>query len=114
MRVLVSASSQLTGAATNAYARMIASAFNGQTFDERHSPIETALERTGATLLAVATPRVRDRTWLSNIGQPIVRYCDRPILFVQEEREDRLRVPVERGVERAGAAQPLPVVRSRS
>jgi nucleotide-binding universal stress UspA family protein len=87
-RVLVSASSRLTGVDTIDYARMIAAVFNGQTFDVRHRPIEAALEQTGATLLAVATPRVRDSTWLSNVGQPIVRFCDRPILFVPEQALD--------------------------
>jgi nucleotide-binding universal stress UspA family protein len=78
-RVLVHASAPLIGAHTMIYAEMLA-----ERLDARYEPIEPALERTFATLLAVATPTPRSGDWLSNIGEPIVRFCEQPILFVPD------------------------------
>ena len=83
-RVLVYASAPLTGVAAMQYAGMLAERFDGRVVDARYEPVEPALERTSATLLAVAAPLERAGVWLSNIGEPIVRFCDRPILFVPE------------------------------
>jgi nucleotide-binding universal stress UspA family protein len=83
-RVLVHASAPLVGATTTAYAEMLAECFGGRIFDARYEPVEPALDRTRATLLAVATPTPRGGDWLSNIGEPIVRYCEQPILFVPD------------------------------
>ena len=66
------------------YAQMIAGRFGGRAIDARYEPIEPALARTFATLLAVATPTPRSGDWLSNIGEPIVRYSEQPILFVPD------------------------------
>jgi hypothetical protein len=63
--------------------------------DARYEPVEPALERTAATLLAVASPTPRDARWLSDIGQPIVRFCDRPILFVPEGSRVGSRAPLQ-------------------
>jgi nucleotide-binding universal stress UspA family protein len=83
-RVLVHASPPLTGTSATEYARMLAGCFGGEVADARYEPIEPALERTRATLLAVSVPAVRSGAWLSNIGEPIVRFCQRPILFVPD------------------------------
>jgi hypothetical protein len=63
---------------------MLADGFGGEVVDARYEPLEPALERTRATLLAVSMPAVRCGAWLSNIGEPIVRFCERPIIFVPE------------------------------
>jgi nucleotide-binding universal stress UspA family protein len=83
-RVLVHASAPLLGAHTMVYAEMLAERFGGRTIDARYEPIEPALDRASATLLAVATPTPRSGDWLSNIGEPIVRFCEQPILFVPD------------------------------
>jgi hypothetical protein len=35
-------------------------------------------------MLVASMPVVRCGAWLSNIGEPIVRFCEQPILFVPE------------------------------
>jgi hypothetical protein len=88
-RVLVYASAPLLGVETTRYAHSLVDGFNGEVVDARYEPLEPALERTAATLLAVATPVSRAGAWLSNIGEPIVRFCERPIVFVPESSSDR-------------------------
>lgn len=83
-RILVHASPPLSGTNATAFAAMLADGFGGEVVDARYEPLEPALERTRATLLAVSMPAVRCGAWLSNIGEPIVRFCKRPILFVPE------------------------------
>jgi nucleotide-binding universal stress UspA family protein len=83
-RILVHASPPLSGTNATAYAAMLADGFGGEVIDARYEPLEPALERTRATLLSVSMPAVRCGAWLSNIGEPIVRFCERPILFVQD------------------------------
>lgn len=83
-RVLVYASAPLKGAAAMHYADMLADCFSGEVVDARYEPLEPALERSAATLLAVSMPVVRSGAWLSNIGEPIVRFGERPIVFVPE------------------------------
>lgn len=83
-RVLVHAASPLAGAGTLDYARQLTACFNGEVIDGRHQPIEPALAAARATLLAVAAPVPRTSSWLSNYGEPLVRFCTVPILFVPE------------------------------
>jgi nucleotide-binding universal stress UspA family protein len=84
-RVLVHAAAPLAGVSTLAYARDLAACFSdGQIVDGRHQPIEPALIRTHATLLVVAAPQPRTSAWLSDYGEPLVRFCTVPILFVPE------------------------------
>jgi nucleotide-binding universal stress UspA family protein len=83
-RILVHASPPLSGTNATAYAAMLADGFGGEVVDARYEPLEPALERTHATMLAISMPAVRCGAWLSNIGEPIVRFCQRPILFVPE------------------------------
>jgi nucleotide-binding universal stress UspA family protein len=86
-RVLVHASPPLKGTTATQYANMFAACFGGDVADARYEPLEPALERTRATLLVVSTPAVRCGAWLSNIGEPIVRFCERPIVFVPESAD---------------------------
>jgi len=83
-RVVVHASAPLTGEYALAYARSLTSCFNGDVIDARYGLIEPALENARATMLVVAAPQPRSSQWLSNYGEPLVRYCTIPILFVPE------------------------------
>jgi len=66
------------------HASGLASCFKGQVIDARHGLIEPALEAARATMLIVAAPQRPSSAWLSNYGEPLVRYCTIPILFVPE------------------------------
>jgi nucleotide-binding universal stress UspA family protein len=88
-RALVYASAPLLSVGTTRYAHSLVDGFNGEVVDAHYEPLEPALERTAATLLAVAAPVHYRGAWLSNIGEPIVRFCERPIVFVQESSGDR-------------------------
>jgi len=86
-RTVVHAAAPLVGNRVLAFARVLAACFEGVVSDERHGVIETALERTHATLLAAAVPEPRSAAWTSNYGEPLLRYCTVPILFVPEPTE---------------------------
>ena len=81
-RMLVHTSPPLAGADALQYAAMLAGCFGGTVVDERDGP--TALAGTAATLLVVATPRPPSGAWLSDVGEPLVRSCQYPMLFVPE------------------------------
>lgn len=66
------------------YAHALAACCEGEAVHARQEPIEAALARAAATLLAIATPLPRSGGWLSNVGEPLVRACERPMLFVPE------------------------------
>jgi hypothetical protein len=85
--VLGHASTPLVGASTLAYAREFAACFGGTIVDGRHEPIESGLLRGQATLIVVGAPQPRTAAWLSNDGEPLVRFCKVPILFVPEFTE---------------------------
>jgi nucleotide-binding universal stress UspA family protein len=90
-RTMVHASAPMRGETALAFARWLASCLGGTVTDERHGPIEPALERTHATLLTVAVPEPRTTAWMSNYGEPLVRFCTVPILFVPELTEGASR-----------------------
>jgi nucleotide-binding universal stress UspA family protein len=83
-RVVVHAGAPLKGTATVRYADELARCFEGKVFDRRHDPVEPAIQDTRATMLVVAAPEPRTASWLSNYGEPLVRFCTVPILFVPE------------------------------
>jgi len=83
-RVLVHSAAGIRGDGVLAYARELASSFGGTVTDERRRPVEAALARTNATVLAAAVPEPRTAAWTSSYGEPLVRYCTVPILFVPE------------------------------
>jgi nucleotide-binding universal stress UspA family protein len=83
-RTLVHASTSLRGDAALAIAHELTSCLGGTVTDERHNAIEPAIERTRATLLVAAVPQPRTAAWMSNYGEPLVRFCTVPILFVPE------------------------------
>jgi hypothetical protein len=86
-RIVVHAAAPLSGHRALALARALASCFEGAATDEWHGLIEPALERTHATLLAAAVPEPRSAAWTSNYGEPLLRYCTVPIVFVPELKE---------------------------
>ncbi len=83
-RILVHAAPPLVGAATLSYATTLAGCMGGAVFDARYEPIDSAIARTAATLLAAATPQPHDPVWVSNIGEPLIRHAVVPTLFVPE------------------------------
>jgi len=83
-RTLVHASPPLAGNEALQYAAMLAGCFGGTVVDERDQPIAPALAGASATLLVVATPHPPSGAWLSNVGEPLVRSCEHPMLFVPE------------------------------
>jgi nucleotide-binding universal stress UspA family protein len=83
-RFVVHASAPLFGEEALGHARSLATCFNGEVVDIRYELIEPNLEKTRATLLVAAVPYPRSSGWLSNYGEPLVRYCTVPILFVPE------------------------------
>lgn len=90
-RIVVHAAAPLPGNRVLAFARVLAACFEGVISDERQGAIEPALERTHATLLAAAVPAPRSAAWTSNYGEPLLRYCTVPILFVPERNEGALQ-----------------------
>jgi hypothetical protein len=89
--MLVHASAPLRGDAVLAFTRQLTSCAGGTAIDAREGLIEPALERTGATSLAAGVPEPRTAAWTSNYGEPLVRFCSVPILFVPEFNEGALR-----------------------
>lgn len=90
-RIVVEAAPPLVGAQTMQYARELAACFGGEPIDGRHQPGEAPSERARATVLAVAMPTPRTAAWLSHFGEPLVRSCHVPVLFVPEDTEGASR-----------------------
>jgi len=83
-RTIVHAAAPIRGDGALALARDLAARFGGTVTDERHGLIEPAIEKWHATLLAASVPEPRTAAWTSNYGEPLVRFCAVPILFVPE------------------------------
>lgn len=83
-RVVVHAAAPLDGRGALEYARALAALFGGSAVDRRYGPIEPAMRDPATTLLAVATPGPNSHSWLTNFGEPLVRYSEVPIVFVPE------------------------------
>jgi len=90
-RTLVHVSAPLGGDIVLAFTRELTSCVGGTVTEERHGSIEPALERTQATLLAAAVPEPRAAAWTASYGEPLVRFCTLPILFVPEFSEGAVR-----------------------
>jgi nucleotide-binding universal stress UspA family protein len=90
-RAVVHAAPPLAGTAALDYAREVAACFGAAVIDRRHQLIEPAIEETQATILIVAVPEPRTTAWLSNFGEPLVRFCPVPLLFVPEIAEGASR-----------------------
>ncbi|HEX2340810.1 MAG TPA: universal stress protein [Vicinamibacterales bacterium] len=81
--VLVQAMPPLAGDATARYAETLARRFNGIVEDRRGVAPAIVADLFG-TLVAVACPVPRTAAWLVAAGEPLVRGCTRPVLFVPE------------------------------
>jgi nucleotide-binding universal stress UspA family protein len=64
------------------YARALVACFGGQLSAGRDEPIETIARRTRATIAIVPAPQPKRPDWLAHYGEPLVRHCTIPILFV--------------------------------
>jgi nucleotide-binding universal stress UspA family protein len=83
-RTVVHAAAPLVGTTALEYARVLAACAGGDVVDRRYDLIESSVTATRATLLVVAVPEPRTAAWLSNFGEPLVRFCPAPILFVPD------------------------------
>lgn len=83
-RVVVHATAPLIGAATLQFAQGLGACLGGEIIDKRYEPIEPAINETRATILLAALPEPRTSAWLADIGEPLVRFCSVPILFVPD------------------------------
>ena len=90
-RTLVHAPGGLRGDGALALAREIAQCLAGAVTDGRNELIDPALERTHATLLVAAMPEPRMPAWMTDYGEPLVRFAAVPILFVPEPTEGASR-----------------------
>jgi nucleotide-binding universal stress UspA family protein len=64
------------------YARALAECFGGQVADGSDDSVDSAVERTAATMAVIAAPEPRTADWLAHYGEPLIRYCKVPVLFV--------------------------------
>ncbi len=83
-RALVHTAAPAVGVHALEYARDLAGRFGGTAIDARGELVDPTIERANATILVVAAPQPRSSGWLSNYGEPLVRFCTVPILFVPE------------------------------
>jgi nucleotide-binding universal stress UspA family protein len=72
---------------TRRQAEAIARAFHGSMFTIGADDPSRAREATGATWVAVPTPSPRSAQWLARVGEPLVKSCAMPVLFVPEAEE---------------------------
>ena len=64
------------------FAHALASRFGGSVLDGSEDPVDTAVQRTHATVVIVPAPHPRTPDWLAGYGEPLVRSSTTPILFV--------------------------------
>ncbi len=69
-------------AAITDYAHALAGCFGGHLLDGSDDPLDLAVRRTHATIAIVPAPQPRTPEWLARHGEPLVRFCTVPILFV--------------------------------
>jgi nucleotide-binding universal stress UspA family protein len=81
-RVVVHAGSALDGGWHREYARLLARQFGGTVVEGGSDSIETSVHRTRATVAVVPAPHPRTAAWLAAEGEPLVRFCSVPVLFV--------------------------------
>jgi nucleotide-binding universal stress UspA family protein len=72
---------------TTALVETIARTTGGSVVRVQADEVPTARARLAATWVAVPTPTPRTARWLSHVGEPLVRDCTMPVLFVPEIEE---------------------------
>lgn len=65
----------------------LASRFNGHVVGGAGHAVDATARRLDATSVIVGVPRFKRSTWLSHAGEPLVRSCRLPILFVPDVAE---------------------------
>lgn len=73
---------------TRRLADTIARALGGVTFMVKTDDPAAARQATGATWVAVPVPAPMTARWLAHVGEPLVKSCAMPVLFVPEIGED--------------------------
>lgn len=69
---------------TRQLAERVAHGFGGHVLEGTFTDPAGASRRTGATWAAVPMPTPRTSHWLSHVGEPLVKGCAMPVLFVPE------------------------------
>ena len=83
-RAVVHAEAPATGDRASAYAREIVDCFGGHVVGSTGGTAAEVVAESGASLLVVAIPRPTSHGWLPHAGEPLLRSCHVPILFVPE------------------------------
>jgi nucleotide-binding universal stress UspA family protein len=65
-----------------AFANALAGCFDGHVLDGSEDPIDTAVQRTRATVVILPAPHPATHDWLARYGEPLVRFSTTPVLFV--------------------------------
>ncbi len=81
-RAVIHDAGEADGAAMADYAHALAGCFGGHLLDGGGGPVDVAVRRTHASLVLVPAPEPRTPDWLTRHGEPLVRFCPVPILFV--------------------------------
>lgn len=84
-RIAVHAAPGLKGDAAIALAQKLGLAFGAQVRDHRTESMPPSEMFEDAGMVVVAEPRMHDRTWRTNVGEPLIRSGAGPVLFVPEE-----------------------------
>lgn len=74
---------------THRIAESIARACGGATFRQQTDDPAMARQAGGATWVAVPMPMPASARWLAHVGEPLVKGCAVPVLFVPETEEER-------------------------
>jgi nucleotide-binding universal stress UspA family protein len=69
------------------FAHALTSRFGGQVLDGSDDPVDTAVQRTHATVVILPAPHPRTPGWLARYGEPLVRFSNTPVLFVPVIKE---------------------------
>lgn len=83
-RTVVHAAPPLDGAPTLEFASALVRCADGQVIDGRGRAAGSTHGEEAPTLIVVAVPDPRPGTWVSHVGEPLVRSSAIPILFVPE------------------------------
>jgi hypothetical protein len=65
----------------------MARAFDGTVLHAAADDVRRARASLGATWVAVPAPTPRTGHWLSHVGEPLVKSCTMPVLFIPEAEE---------------------------
>ena len=84
-RLAVHAAPGLKGEAAWALAQKLATALGAEVIDRRVGSVPPPEMFRDASLVVVAEPRVHDRVWRTQVGEPLIRSGLGPVLFVPED-----------------------------